>query len=390
MNRPEKELSIIIVGFNAIDFLKLTLDAVEKAIENIDAEVLLIDNSDNLALQTVVRHQYRFVCLLPNKENLGFAKANNIGLNAAGGRLAILLNPDTLVAEDTFKRVLDYYRQHPYTGGLGVKMIDGRGQYLKESKRGFPGIRSSFFKLTGLHKVFPRSKNIAAYYQGHLKEQVTHPVDILSGAFLVIPRDNEGNFTHLDERYFMYGEDIDLSCQLKAIHGTNIYFPETTIVHFKGQSTNMNPHILWHFYHSMWLFYQQHLYHKHPAFINQMIKLSIKTITHLHTWRNNWFRKKFKSINKQAFNSIRLLSSNTILLNTLQQHFETPIQVSTPAQLNAVTNVLSIFDFNEISCKQAINLMEAYPNSYGFITKDHSSLIICDSSGGKGQVIHLK
>ncbi len=390
MNSQKPDLSIIIVGFNAIEFLRLTLEAVEKAIANISAEVILIDNSNNQQLQSTVHRLHPLVKILPNTENLGFAKANNLGLKAASGRLAVLLNPDTLVAEDTFEHITNYYSQHPDTGGLGVKMHNGSGSYLKESKRGFPNLRTSFFKLSGLHKLFPHSKQIARYYLGHLNNTTTNKVDVLSGAFLVIPRDNNDDFTLLDESYFMYGEDIDLSCRLKAKHGNNVYFPQTTILHFKGQSTNVNPTILWNFHHSMWLFYKQYLNHQHSALTNNTVKLLVRTITHLHIFANKWLRKPKAKSDLLTFKSIRLVSEGEELAHALNAHFNAKIESSLNKPAVSSDNALIIFDFTRVCYKQAIDRIENYPGNYGFLLKGNSALIICTPSGGKGQVIHLK
>ncbi len=390
MREPKVELSIIIVGYNAIEFLKLTLDSVSKAIEPIHAEVILIDNSNNQLLQDTVRQLYPFVTILPNTDNLGFARANNLGLKAAQGKRALLLNPDTIVAEDTFIKINDFYTQHPHTGGLGVKMVNGNGQYLKESKRGFPGVQASLYKLIGLHQPFPQSKRLARYYLGHLDKHSRHFVDILSGAFLVIPRDNSNELTLLDEAYFMYGEDIDLSWRLKQQHGANVYFPNTTIIHFKGQSTLVDKKILWHFYNAMWLFYKQHLYHQNYWFTNAMVWFSIKAATYLRTLFTYLPARKPQGTTCFDFTSARLISSNSALLQSIEKALKVNISLSQIDSPPESGEQLSIFDFNEVSYKDAIETIEKNPGKYAFITKDSKSLVICTQSTSKGQVIHLK
>ncbi|MBR8535967.1 glycosyltransferase family 2 protein [Carboxylicivirga sediminis] len=389
MNDSNIELSIIIVGYNAIDFLKLTLDAVSKAICNINAEVLLIDNSNSQLLQATIRKQYPFVEILPNSENLGFAKANNLGLRAARGHLAILLNPDTIVAEDSFSQVLKYYKNNPNTGGLGVKMIDGNGHYLKESKRGFPDVKTSFFKLAGLHKLFPQSKLFANYYVGHLNQNDIHSVDVLSGAFLTIPRDNKSKFTQLDESYFMYGEDIDLSWRLKQAHGSNIYFPNTTIIHFKGQSTILNRTIIGHFYNAMWLFYKQHIYSNKWWLTNSLIWSGIKLATNLHIASNLLTHCNHQRSKHSYFQKSILLSDNKGLQQSINNALGTIVKISISGISKSADNQLTIFDFAHTSYKAAIEMIEKQPGNYAFLTYDQKSLIICTQSDGKGQVIHL-
>lgn len=389
MNDSNIELSIIIVGYNAIDFLKLTLDSVAKAIDNISAEVLLIDNSNNQILQATTRKQYPFVTIIPNSENLGFAKANNLGLRAAKGHVAILLNPDTIVAEDSFSQVLKYYKNNPNTGGLGVKMIDGNGHYLKESKRGFPDVKTSFFKLTGLHKLFPQSKLFANYYVGHLKQNAIHSVDVLSGAFLTIPRNNKNRFTLLDESYFMYGEDIDLSWRLKQAHGSNIYFPNTTIIHFKGQSTFLNRTIIGHFYNAMWLFYKQHISSNQWWLTNSLIWSSIKLATNLHIASNLLTHSNYHRSKHSYFQKVILLSDNKGLQQSINNALGTIVKISLSGISKSADNQLTIFDFAHTSYKAAIEMIEKQPGNYAFLTYDYKSLIICTQSDGKGQVIHL-
>ncbi|WP_439184081.1 glycosyltransferase family 2 protein [Carboxylicivirga taeanensis] len=390
MCKPQIELSIIIVSFHAIDFLKLTLDAVEQAIKKVRAEVILIDNSNNEHLRSTVQTNYKFVRLLPNQANLGFAKANNLGLKCANGQYALLLNPDTIVAEDTFIKVLEYYSQHPQTGGLGVKMIDGTGHYLKESKRGFPDLKTSFFKLIGAHQLFPKSKLFAKYYCGYLSQDDIHLIDVLSGAFLLIPRDNEGQLTLLNESYFMYGEDIDLSCSLKTKHGTNVYFPLTSIIHFKGQSTNVNPVIIWHFYHAMWLFYQQHIFKQKPFITNALVWLCIKVIIHLRILSSKIRLFQSSSQIKASFSSACLLSENKSLHSAIEPALGCKVERRAADNFIPSATQLLIFDFKYISYKQAIEIISSHPGKYAFITQDNKSLIICAQARQKGQVIHLK
>lgn len=388
MNKKEYELSIIIVSFNAVDFLKLTLDSVKQAIQSINAEVLLVDNSNNTALQKVVTLQYPFVSIINNNQNLGFAKANNKALKVAKGKYALLLNPDTIVSEDTFIKIINYYKQNPATGGLGVKMIDGSGRYLKESKRGFPSLRTSFYKLAWIHKLFPQSNKVAKYYEGHLDENAKQKVDILSGAFLVIPRDHNHKFTFLDEQYFMYGEDIDLSYRLKQEFGFNIYFPEVTIIHFKGQSTIKNKQIIKHFYRSMWIFYKQHLMSKRSAFTNVLVKSGINLFMISQQILSSTKRLTNKPLKIQPQSGI-LISNNSEVQSKIEQYLKISIQLLETDNL-PTENQLVIFDPNYISYKKIINIVLRGYGHFGFLTKDHYSLVLCTCPSKKGHVIHLQ
>ncbi|MCU4157231.1 glycosyltransferase family 2 protein [Carboxylicivirga sp. A043] len=388
MNKVTFDLSIIIVSYNAVDFLKLTLESVEKAISNVNAEVLLIDNSNDNTLRRIVANNYPFVRLIENEENLGFAKGNNLALKQAKGKLALLLNPDTIVPEDAFIKIINYYSEYPETGGLGFKMIDGNGQFLLESKRGFPSPSASFFKLFRFHKFFPNSETIAKYYEGHLDNNTEQSVDVLSGACLVIPRTKNNDLTCLDERYFMYGEDIDLSYRLKLEHGNNIYLPQITIIHFKGQSTQTTPKIIWHFYNAMWLFYKTHIKANKSFFATSFIRLGIILLTQYKIFLTKFDRSKSGSARLPYFSSVQLISKDNKYIKMIEQQLKSTITV-THQHKQSSKNQLTIFDFNYITYKQAIELMSGNDGSYGFLTKNQKSLIICQNPSEKGIVIHL-
>lgn len=235
-------LSVIIVNYNVRHFLCQCLDSVydsDRYTTNgeIDLEVFVVDNNSTDGSVEWIRDHYPQVKLIANVDNPGFAKANNQALQLAKGDYMLLLNPDTLVEKDTFVKCINFYQNHPECGGLGVKMVNGEGVYLKESKRGFPSPQASFYKISGLINLFPRHKTIAAYYLGHLPDNEIHEIDILPGAFLMICRDAFEKIGMLDEKYFMYGEDIDYSWRIKLAGYKNYYLPTARILHYKGEST---------------------------------------------------------------------------------------------------------------------------------------------------------
>ncbi|WP_430813203.1 glycosyltransferase family 2 protein [Carboxylicivirga sp. RSCT41] len=388
MSKGNYDLSIIIVSYNAIDFLKLTLDSVEKAISTLNAEVLLVDNSNNKNLKETVRNNYPFVKLIDNSVNLGFSKGNNLALKQAKGKLALLLNPDTVVPEDAFTYILHYYQTHPETGGLGLKMLDGKGSFLPESKRGFPSLSVSIFKLCRLHKFFPDSKIIAKYYEGHLDHNSEQNVDVLSGACMVIPRGSDGTLSFLDESYFMYGEDIDLSYRLKLKHGNNIYYPKVSIIHFKGQSTKTDVRIIKHFYNAMWLFYKQHIKPQKSVFTTSLTWIGIKTMTCYKILISKLSSSNPENCEPPSYNSVRLISDNDSLSALIGKQLNTQVTVS-GVNGQSINGQLTIFDFNSITYKEAIGIMANHTDNYGFMTRDLQSLIICQNPSEKGMAIHL-
>lgn len=253
------KLSVIIVNYNVKYFLEQCLLSVIRACQGINSEIIVVDNASSDGSTDLIRSRFPTVKLTANTENVGFAKANNQGIREAQGEFVLLLNPDTLVAEDTFTKCLAFMDAHPDAGALGVRMIDGTGRFLPESKRGLPTPAVSFFKVFGLSKLFPRSRVFNRYHLGYLSENETQPVDVLAGAFMMIRSKVLEEIGPLDERFFMYGEDIDLSYRITQAGYKNYYFPETTIIHYKGESTKKGSlNYVRMFYQAMILFAEKH------------------------------------------------------------------------------------------------------------------------------------
>jgi GT2 family glycosyltransferase len=231
------DVSVIIVNYNVKALLEQTLLSVYKAVQHLQVEVIVVDNQSADESCKMVRDNFPGVILIENEENLGFSRANNQGIRIARGRYVLLLNPDTVISEDTLTRTVAFLDQTPNAGALGVRMIDGRGDFLPESKRGLPTPAVAFYKMSGMAKLFPKSRTFGAYHLSYLGEHDIHKVDILSGAFMMIRKTVLDQVGLLDESFFMYGEDIDLSYRIVKAGYDNYYFPETTIIHYKGEST---------------------------------------------------------------------------------------------------------------------------------------------------------
>ena len=253
------KLSILIVNYNVRHFLEQCLTSVEKAIQNIEAEIIVVDNASvDDSLQMLQEHFPR-VKAIASKSNLGFARANNLAAKHATGEYILALNPDTVVEEDCFVKCLMFFETHPDAGGLGVRMIDGSGKFLPESKRGFPGFWAAFCKMTGVYKLAPSSSFLNQYYQGHLSELESNKVPVLSGAFIMMPVNIWNKVGGFDEDYFMYGEDIDLSYKIEQSGFNNYYFADTSIIHYKGESTSKGSlNYVIAFYKAMIIFATKH------------------------------------------------------------------------------------------------------------------------------------
>ncbi|MGZ8545012.1 MAG: glycosyltransferase family 2 protein, partial [Flavisolibacter sp.] len=202
-------LSVIIVNYNVRHFLEQCLYSVEKSMNGLAAEVIVVDNHSTDGSLEYLTPRFPLVQFIANKENTGFSKACNQGLAMANGDFILFLNPDTLVEEQTFKNCIAFFEQHLHCGALGVKMIDGAGNFLKESKRSFPSPSTSLFKLFGLARIFPRSKTFARYHLGNLDKNQDHEVDVLAGAFMMVRKSVLDRIGGFDESFFMYGEDVD-------------------------------------------------------------------------------------------------------------------------------------------------------------------------------------
>ncbi len=253
------KLSVIIVNYNVKHFLEQCLHSVLKASKNKAVEIFVVDNNSVDGSARLVKEKFPNVYLIENRENVGFSKANNQAIHQAKGQYVLLLNPDTVVEEDTFSKTIDFMETHPEAGGLGVKMIDGKGNFLPESKRGLPTPWVAFCKMFGLSRLFPKSEKFGRYHLSFLDENQTHEVDVLAGAFMLLRMETLHKTGLLDETFFMYGEDIDLSYRITKSGYKNFYFPETTIIHYKGESTKKGSlNYVKVFYNAMIIFARKH------------------------------------------------------------------------------------------------------------------------------------
>jgi GT2 family glycosyltransferase len=253
------KLSVIIVNYNVKYFLEQTIRSVSNACRHIEAEVLVVDNHSADDSVQMVKEKFPQVLLIENKNNPGFSKANNQAIARATGEYILLLNPDTVVAEDTFERCIQKMDQDLTIGALGVKMIDGRGDFLPESKRSLPSPKVAFYKISGLSSLFPTSKEFAKYHVGDIPSDQSAYIEILSGAFMFMRKKVLEKIGYLDETFFMYGEDIDLSYRFILEGYKNFYLADTTIIHYKGESTKKGSiNYVKAFYEAMIIFADKH------------------------------------------------------------------------------------------------------------------------------------
>ena len=270
------KLSIVIVNYNVKEFLTQCLDSIFKSQTQYDYEVIIVDNSSKDSGRDQICATFEHIIWVENIENVGFGRANNQGFSLAKGVYTLILNPDTVLQEDTIEKCVSYLIAHPKVGGLGIKGIDGSGQFLPESKRALPTPLVALWKITGLSSIFPKSSVFARYHLGHLSPEENHEVDILVGCFMMIPTKLLLSVGGFDPQYFMYGEDIDLSYELQKTGHKNIYFSESQIIHYKGESTKRGSlNYVRMFYKAMVLFAKKQFTGSSAAAYSLLIYLGI-------------------------------------------------------------------------------------------------------------------
>jgi O-antigen biosynthesis protein len=386
------KLSVIIVNYNARYFIDLCLQSVRRAINEIEAEVWVVDNCSSDGSVEMINQKHNWVQLICNTENVGFAKANNQAINLARGEFVLLLNPDTIVCEDTFAQCLLYLDENNYVGALGIRMIDGSGNFLRESKRGLPTPTTAIFRAVGLSYVFPRSSRFSRYYMGHLVNNRNAEVPILAGAYMMIRKtalDVAGNF---DETFFMYGEDIDLSYRIDRAGFTNSYFGLSSIIHFKGESTSkVSEHYLDNFFGAMDIFYQKHFSRGSSVWVNKLIHWGIKTKKVLK-----------KLLSHQSAAPIQLTLQKVILCgcnqtekNKITQTFPSVSFVdesTTVETLKIPTGDCAVVFSSSLSYRNVVQWISANNNKaqYYFLSNDTSFMLGSPSKDFPGKVWLLK
>lgn len=249
------KLSIIIVSYNVKDLLLKAIDSLLVASAAIETEIFVVDNASKDETVETLNRLYPQIHVIANVKNVGFSVANNQAITKAKGEYILAINPDTVTPEGTLLKAISFFDKHLDAGSLGVRMVDGSGKFLPESKRGLPTPWVSFCKLSGLYRLLPDSKIFNRYYMGWVNEFETREVDVLTGAFMLLRKTALEKVGLFDEHFFMYGEDVDLSYRLTLAGYKNYYFPEVYITHFKGQSTHkLSLRYIKSFYGSMFIF----------------------------------------------------------------------------------------------------------------------------------------
>ena len=364
------KLSVIILNYNVHYFLDLCLQSVQAAIANLDAEIIVVDNNSPDESCAMVKQNHPQVKLIENKDNSGFSAGNNIGVAQAKGEYICILNPDTVVAEDTFTKILSFAEKQEKLGAIACRLIDGSGNFLPESKRNVPVVKVAFQKMIG------NSKN---YYSNHLQEDAIGEIDILVGAFMFMKRSVYNLVNGFDQDYFMYGEDVDLSYKILKAGYQNYYFGETTVIHYKGESTLKDAEYAKRFYGAMQIFYIKHF--KSNLFFDALVWLGIQFAIRF---------RKASAIAPKAVNNYAVFSyeMNASFLEKLPVKAYQIVKVE-----NVKPNAEVIFDANTMSYKEIIehiiDLQKNNTHTFKIIPKNSNFIIGSNDSQNRGEILRF-
>ena len=375
------QLSVIILNYNVRFFLEQCIISVQKAIIDIDAEIIVIDNHSTDDSSEMIKSRFPNIQFIENIVNVGFPKGNNIGVSKAKGDYICILNPDTVVAEDTFTKILAFAETKKNLGIVGCKLIDGTGKFLPESKRGVPTPLVAFTKIFGLYRF---SNYFGKYYAQHLHENQTGKVDILVGAFMVMKRELYLEVGGFDEDCFMYSDDIDLSYIILKKGKSNYYFHETTVIHYKGESTVKDELYMKRFQEAMNFFYKKHF--KVSVFFSVFMKIGILFFSLIKMFQGK--QKIMASPDHYVF-----ISDNEMVKNQLEIQLKKKVKLQNLSDsIEENSNTEIILDASYIDFKTIINFLESNKNknfTFKILPLASDFIIGSNHSNHRGNVIVL-
>lgn len=370
------QLSVIIVNYNVKHFLEQCIFSVLKAAKNLKFEIIVVDNNSSDGSSGFLKQNFPSIILIQNSANAGFSKACNQGLQKSTGEIILFLNPDTIVSESSLESAFCFVSTQKNCGAAGIKMIDGKGNFLKESLRSFPGVFSSFFKLSGLADKFPDSKFFASYYMAGTNNSEINETDIIAGAFFIVKKSVLAKTGSFDPAFFMYGEDVDLSFRIKK-YGFKNYFLPNPVIHFKGESTIKNDDYFKNFYGAMSIFVNKH-YNK---FYSSLIKNAISFARKLSQKKSSEIKPCYKN------QTLAIIGNCIYLIPHLSKYFEKIINLESVDTLPETTHIL--FDQNKYDADFIIGF--AFKNAGKYCILIHfpnsKSIIFSNNKNSKGTAI---
>jgi GT2 family glycosyltransferase len=385
------QLSVIILNYNVRYFLEQCVLSVQSTISTLDAEIIVVDNNSSDESCLMMKTKFPDIKLIQNTRNFGFPKGNNIGVEQASGKYICILNPDTVVAEDTFIKILAFAERQINPGIIGCQLIDGTGNFLPESKRGIPTPWVAFTKISGLYKVFPKWKLFNQYYAQHLDKDQTGKVDILVGAFMFLERDLYIELEGFDEKCFMYADDIDLSYRALQKQKSNFYFHETTVLHYKGESTVKDEKYMKRFQEAMNFFYQKHF--KKSWFFEFFIQIGIWFFSFIKMFQGKTKPKPlpeslvFYSSNKNLSEKLPSILKNKVLFVDLKKE-----KMVNSSLIFKGKSVEIILDNQYVSFKKCIKIIKSLKDknvTFKIFPKNTNFIIGSNSRNDRGQIIKI-
>ena len=373
------QLSVIILNYNVRYFLEQCVLSVQKALTNLDAEIIVVDNNSSDGSCEMMKQLFPHIKLIENPVNVGFPKGNNVGVAEAKGEYICILNPDTVVAEDTFTEIFNSQlsTHNSQLGIIGCKLIDGTGNFLPESKRGVPTPWVAFTKIFGLYKI---SNFFGKYYAQHLTENQSGKVDVLVGAFMIMKRDLYLQVGGFDENCFMYSDDIDLSYMIQKLGKENFYFHKTSVIHYKGESTVRDEKYLKRFREAMQFFYKKHFKKSFVFDVMMQVGSFIFTI-----FKQKQQKNTVRNIDKYIFFSKNNLQLN---LNKSQEYLSDFKQFENNEKLN----IEVVFNTNSFSFAEIIDFMEKNKSkniTFKNYIPQSNYLIGSNNANDRGEVINF-
>lgn len=299
------DLSIIIVNYCTYDLTKQAIESVINKDHPFSYKIYAVDNAstdgslENLQNDFLKESENGLIKFIANKENKGFAHANNLAMKQISSKYVLLLNSDTVIVDDCLERCITYMETNEAVGALGCKVVLPDGTLDKACRRSFPDFNVSFYRMTGLSRIFPKSKRFGRYNLTYLDENETYEVDCLVGAFMLVRSAVIGDVGHLDETFFMYGEDIDWCYRIKAAGWKIMYYSDAKIVHYKGSSSKQKNKVIYEFYRAMYIFYNKHYKDTYPKIITAVTYAGIGGMYGLK-WFSNSLRINYNITPRKA------------------------------------------------------------------------------------------
>ena len=288
MKKESQLISVIIVNYNVRDFLEQSLLSIKRALQDISSEIIVVDNASVDGSVQMLKERFPEVHLIESKTNVGFSAGNNLALKKARGTFFVLINPDTVVQENTFHHLLEFFQANPDASAATCKILNPDGTFSIDCRHSIPTPATAFWKLIGLNRLFPKSRIFGRYNLTYLDENEINEVEAISGSFMMIRREMVEKVGLLDETFFMYCEDIDYCHRINQAGGKIYYVPDSQIIHYKGESTKKNNlDYVVTFNRSLYKFYQKHYQKKYIYPFRWLILLGTIIRGILIFFRNN-------------------------------------------------------------------------------------------------------